>query len=75
MTPSFSGTNAEGVAEHDFVVLRLAVTGLILMGLVAVAGSLVLNAWDKTVPDGIIAMGSAAIGALSTMLVRTQAPS
>ena len=49
-------------------VLRCATAGLILMGLSVVFGSVYLIGLDKDVPDGIIALGSAAVGALATLM-------
>ncbi len=51
-------------------VLKLAVLGLVLLGFSAMVGSVALL-WRGTeaVPDGIIAMGSACVGALATLLV------
>lgn len=41
--------------------------GTIVLGCLAIVGILVLN--DKTVPDSIIAIGSAAGGSLGTVIV------
>ena len=57
-------------SAQDYVVLRFAVLGLILAVAVALAGVLVLAYSDKKTPEGVLAIGSAAVGALSTMLVR-----
>lgn len=48
--------------------LRLAAAGLIAMGLFVVGGAVYLIGMDKDVPDGIIALGSAAVGALATLM-------
>ena len=55
---------------QDFTVLRFAVLGLIVALTIALAGSIVLTYGEKEIPEGIIAIGSACVGALSTMLVR-----
>ena len=59
---------------QDYVVLRLAVIGLILAIVLALIGTVALSWYDKTVPDGVIALGSAGVGALATMLVRPPQP-
>lgn len=51
-----------------WTVLRLAAAGLIAMGLAVVVGSVYLIGLDKDIPDGIIALGSAAVGALATLM-------
>lgn len=58
------------VTSQDYVVLRLAVAGLILATLVSLVGVVALAAYGKELPDGIVAIGSASVGALATMLVR-----
>lgn len=58
----------------DYVVLRIAVIGLIMASIVALIGSIVLVWNEKAVPDGVIAIGSAGVGALATMLVRPPSP-
>lgn len=50
-------------------ILKLAVIGLIGVALIALVGGIVLVGWERTLPDGLIALGSAAVGALSTLLV------
>jgi uncharacterized integral membrane protein len=59
---------------QDYVVLRLAVVGLILAIVLALVGTVTLAWYDKAVPDGVIALGSAGVGALATMLVRPPQP-
>jgi uncharacterized integral membrane protein len=58
------------VSSQDYVVLRFAVLGLMLAILVALVGVVFLAWQDKELPDGIVAIGSASVGALATMLVR-----
>lgn len=60
--------------SQDYVVLRLAVAGLILATVAALAGTILLTWFDKSAPDGIVAIGSAGVGALATMLVRPPQP-
>jgi hypothetical protein len=59
---------------QDYVILRYAVIGLILVALVAIIGSLALIGTSSTeVQAGvtaIIALGGVAVGGLATMLVR-----
>lgn len=58
------------VSSQDYVVLRFAVVGLMLAILVSLVG-VVFLAWQRReLPDGIVAIGSASVGALATMLVR-----
>ncbi|HKZ20481.1 MAG TPA: hypothetical protein VJQ57_10250 [Acidimicrobiia bacterium] len=56
--------------KQDFIVLRIAVVGIILSILLAGGGVVFLVSMDKEVPDGILAIGSAGVGALATMMVR-----
>lgn len=58
----------------DYTILRLAVLGLIVATVLALLGAVFLLTQERTVPDGIIAIGSSAVGALATMLVRPPAP-
>lgn len=67
MTPA---EEARAVQHTDFIVLRLAVSGLILALLGAIVGVVVLTYANKDIPEGVIAIASAAVGALATMLVR-----
>ena len=55
---------------QDYIVLRLAVVGLILATVFALAGTVFLIWSGRTAPDGVVAIGSAGVGALATMLVR-----
>lgn len=57
-------------SAQDYVVLRFAVLGLLIAVAVSLGGVLLLAYSNKNVPEGILAIGSAAVGALSTMLVR-----
>lgn len=43
--------------------------GLIIVAIIATLGGIGLIAANKTLPDGLIALGSASVGALSTLLV------
>lgn len=54
----------------DYMVLRIAVIGLIVAIVLSLSGVIGLSAWARDVPDALIAVGSAAVGALATMLVR-----
>lgn len=60
--------------SQDYVVLRLAVVGLIVATILALAGTVILTWAGKTAPDGVVAIGSAGVGALATMLVRPPQP-
>lgn len=78
MTDPLPGeASASEVIRHqavtqDFTVLRFAVYGLIVANVIALVGVLVLVGIGKEAPEGIIAIGSASVGALATMLVRNQ---
>lgn len=58
------------VSSQDYVVLRFAVVGLMLAILVSLLGVIFLAWQERELPDGIVAIGSASVGALATMLVR-----
>jgi uncharacterized integral membrane protein len=58
------------VVSQDYLVLRVAVYGLIISIVMSIIGVVTLAYLNKELPDGVLAMGSAAVGALSTMLVR-----
>lgn len=60
--------------SQDYLVLRWAVFGLILATTISLVGSLLLLWAGKTAPDGVVAIGSAGVGALATMLVRPPTP-
>lgn len=54
----------------DYLILKYAVIGLILIANLTMIGSIFLAIQNTSVPEGILAIGSASVGALSTMLVR-----
>ena len=78
LTPPPTAAPSEVIRQQatsqDYVVLRLAVVGLIAVALVALAGTVVLTWFDKAVPDGIMNIGAAGAGALATMLARPPQP-
>lgn len=78
LTPPPTAAASEVIRQQattqDYVVLRLAVVGLILAIVIALVGTVALSWYDKSVPDGVIALGSAGVGALATMLVRPPQP-
>lgn len=78
LTPPATAPASEVIRQQataaDYVVLRMAVIGLILATIVALIGTVVLTWFDKSAPDGIVAIGSAGVGALATMLVRPPSP-
>lgn len=53
-------------------VLKLAVVGLIIAGSATVACVTFLIAQGKEAPDGLIAIASAAIGALATLMTTSR---
>jgi hypothetical protein len=61
---------AQQVTSADYVVLRMAVLGLILTVLLCISAVSFAAMSDKALPDGVLAIGSAGVGALATMLVR-----
>lgn len=78
LTPPPSAPASEIIRQQataqDYVVLRLAVVGLIVATALALIGTVFLI-WDgKSAPDGVVAIGSAGVGALATMLVRPPSP-
>lgn len=73
-TASATEVIRQQATSQDYVVLRLAVIGLIIATVFALAGTVVLTWFDKSAPDGIVAIGSAGVGALATMLVRPPQP-
>lgn len=52
----------------DTMIYRMVVGALGLAVLIAILGSIVLVAFNKTAPDATVAMGSAAVGALAGLL-------
>ncbi len=59
--------------SQDYVVLRFAVLGLIVALAISLVGAIVLTYAGHEIPEGIVAIGSACVGAVSTMLVRSSA--
>jgi hypothetical protein len=57
-------------SSQDYVVLRFAVLGLMITIFIALIGVIVLAYQNKEAPDGLVATGGAAVGALATMIVR-----
>lgn len=57
-------------SDQDFVVLRLATGALGVLAILVVVMMGFLSLQERTLPDGVMAIGSAAVGALSTLLVR-----
>lgn len=51
---------------------RLIVLILGVVAVVSVAGGLALTVLEKSVPDSIIALGSASIGAIASFLVQAE---
>ncbi len=56
------------VLQTDAWIYRIVVAALGLGMLVTVVAACALAAYDKKMPDGIIAIGSAAVGALAGLL-------
>lgn len=67
-TASPTGTEEEQLAQQDFVVLRLIAVGLAMVALVTAVGIMVLAGLDQDMPEGALALGSTAVGALATMM-------
>lgn len=78
LTPPPTASSADVIRQQatsqDYVVLRLAVIGLIIATVFALVGTVLLSWYGKAAPDGVVAIGSAGVGALATMLVRPPAP-
>lgn len=55
----------------DAFVVRAVVVFLGLLAVLVVVGGVVLTFDGKTIPDALIAIGSAAAGSLGTILART----
>lgn len=55
----------------DSFTVRLVVASLAIIALVSVVGGFVLAYGGKTIPDALIATGSACVGAISGILART----
>lgn len=68
--PALQEETRRQVVGEDYLVLRWAVAGLILAIFVSLMGVITLTWTGATLPDGVIAIGSTAVGALATMLVR-----
>lgn len=58
------------VTTQNYAVLRYAVFGLNLAIVLSLLGTVGLAYLNRELPEGVIAMGSAAVGALATLLVR-----
>ena len=54
---------------QDRFFYRVVVCSLASVPLVALIGSIILIACDKSIPDSIVALGSTAVGALASVLV------
>lgn len=57
-------------SSQDYFILRIAVIGLIFAVIIALIAVSILAWFEKPLPDGVLAIGSAGVGALATMLVR-----
>lgn len=55
----------------DKFTIRAVVVILGIVSIIVVVGGILLTLDGKTIPDAIIAIGSAAIGSVSTLLART----
>lgn len=51
-------------------VIKMAVIGVAMAALTAMAGVIILSLYDKAAPEGLIGIGGAAVGALATLLAR-----
>lgn len=78
LTPPPTSAPSEVIRQQataqDYVVLRLAVVGLIIATVAALLGTIFLIWNGRQAPDGVVAIGSAGVGALATMLVRPPQP-
>ncbi len=55
---------------HASGTLRLVVLGLIAVAVASIASVTILSYFRKPAPEAMIGMGSAAVGALATLLAR-----
>lgn len=55
---------------HDDTLDRILAIGLLLVVLETVTGAFWLASVDRPIPDALIALGSAALGALGTMFLQ-----
>jgi len=55
--------------EQDQFLYRLLIGGLITAILLVIAGTFVLAFFGKPIPEGLIAIGSAAVGGLVGLLI------
>ena len=60
-------------AEKDVLIYRMVVGALGLAVLFTIFGLIALSALGKTVPEGLVALGSAAVGALAGLLAPSPA--
>lgn len=56
------------VSNQDYVILRLAVSGLTATLLVVIIGTIILAYQTKELPEGLVAFGGMIAGGLITML-------
>lgn len=56
---------------NDQSTVRLVIAGLFLLAICTVVGGIVLAMTDRSIPEAIIAIGSAAAGAMGSLLSRT----
>lgn len=61
--------------QSDVWIYRIVVTFLGLVAVAGVAGGLALSIYDKSVPDGVIALSATALGAIGALLAQPPARS
>lgn len=53
--------------KNDPHFYRVIAYGMVAVAVASVLGFIGLSAWGKTIPEGLVALGSAAIGALAAV--------
>ena len=69
--PETMSVSAESLPMTDRWVVRIVVISLAIVTVLTLAGGFALAFDGKQIPDALIALGSAALGSLGTLLART----
>lgn len=69
--PETMSVTAESLPMTDRWVVRIVVISLAIVTVLTLAGGFALAFDNKQIPDALIALGSAALGSLGTLLART----
>ncbi len=63
--------SAQWQMQHDAAIYRGALVTLSIIGVVTLLGVFVLAWYSKTIPESVIALGSASVGALAGLISPT----